>query len=110
MAQRVITQLVDDLDGSDLADGGQTVFFALDGKSYEIDLSEKNAAKLRDSLTKYIQAGRRLSGSRGTTRRSTSSGSSNAKEIRQWAQDQGLDVPTRGRIPALITEAYESAH
>jgi hypothetical protein len=44
MAQRVITQLVDDIDGKEIAEGaGETVSFALDGVSYEIDLSSKNA-------------------------------------------------------------------
>lgn len=40
MAQRVLTQLVDDIDGTELEDGqGETVTFALDGSNYEIDLS-----------------------------------------------------------------------
>jgi len=47
MAQKVDVRFVDDLDGSE-ASG--TVSFALDGRAYEIDLSEENAAKLRDSL------------------------------------------------------------
>ena len=47
MAQQVNVKFVDDLDGSDAAG---TVSFGLDGKTYEIDLSDDNAAKLRDSL------------------------------------------------------------
>jgi hypothetical protein len=47
VAQQVIVQFVDDLDGS-VASG--TVEFALDGKDYAIDLSDENAAKLREVL------------------------------------------------------------
>ena len=51
MAQRVHIVLEDDLDGS-AAD--ETVTFGLDGANYEIDLSAKNAAKLRDALAPYV--------------------------------------------------------
>jgi hypothetical protein len=44
VAQKVTVSLVDDLSG-DKAD--LTVQFGLDGKSYEIDLSNSNADKLR---------------------------------------------------------------
>ena len=56
MAQQVNVKFVDDLDGSD-ATG--TVSFALDGRAYEIDLSEDNAARLRDSRARRPVAGRR---------------------------------------------------
>jgi nucleoid-associated protein Lsr2 len=106
MAQKVISQLVDDLDGADLGDKGETVNFALDGRSYEIDLSGKNAKALRDALAKYIAAGRRASGGRRTRR--GSGGSSDAKQVRDWAKSQGMEVPDRGRIPANIREAYDN--
>ncbi len=65
MAQRVITRLVDDLDGSELAEGrGKTVRFGFDGVSHEIDLSEKNAKKLKQTLDPYAPGG-----SKGRTRR-----------------------------------------
>ena len=45
MAQKVEVLLVDDIDGGE---ADETVSFSIDGTSYEIDLSKKNAAKLRD--------------------------------------------------------------
>ena len=45
--RKVQVILQDDIDGSEPA---QTVNFALDGKTYEIDLSEQHAAALRDAL------------------------------------------------------------
>ena len=59
MAQRVHIILTDDLDGSDAA---ETVSFGLDGAVYEVDLSEDNARRLRESLQGYIGHARKVSG------------------------------------------------
>ena len=109
MAQKVITQLVDDLDGSVLADGaGETVRFSLDGAGYEIDVSKKNADKLRSALQPYVDAGRKVGRRTGTTGRRSQSGPS-AKELRDWARSNGFKVPDRGRIPGTVREAFEAA-
>ncbi len=47
MAKQVITVLTDDIDGGE---ADRTVEFGLDGVRYTIDLSEKNAGKLRKAL------------------------------------------------------------
>jgi len=107
VAQRVITQLVSDLSGEDLgSDKGETVQFAIDGKSLEIDLSHREAKQLRDALAKYIAAGRRTGSPAG--RRRSSGTTSDAKQVREWAQSQGMAVPARGRIPADVRSAYEN--
>jgi hypothetical protein len=64
MARQIITVLTDDLDGGDAA---RTVEFGLDGVSYMIDLSQKNAGKLRKSLEPYLAVAAALPG-RGTSR------------------------------------------
>jgi hypothetical protein len=108
MAQKVHIVLEDDLDGSDAS---QTVLFALDGTSYEIDLNDKNASGLRDALATYVGHARKVSGSRRGRRSSASSGTGpSAKEIRDWARSNGHKVPERGRIPAAVREAFEAAH
>ncbi|CAO0837692.1 Lsr2 family protein OS=Streptomyces microflavus OX=1919 GN=G3I39_33275 PE=4 SV=1 [Streptomyces microflavus] len=56
MAQKVQVLLVDDLDG---VEADETVTFALDGKTYEIDLTTANADKLRGLLQPYTKGGRR---------------------------------------------------
>jgi len=108
MAQKVHIVLEDDLDGSDAS---QTVTFALDGTSYEIDLNDKNAAALRDAMATYVGHARKVTGARRGRRSSaaTSAGHS-AKEIRDWARSHGHKVPERGRIPASVREAFEAAH
>jgi hypothetical protein len=109
MAQKVITLLTDDLDGTEAS---QTVLFALDGKSYEIDLNDDNNAKLREALAPYLGAGRKVGGGRlPSVRRIGSTGPTrDLAAVRQWARDNGHDVNDRGRVPASILEAFDKAH
>jgi hypothetical protein len=115
MAQKVQVLLVDDLDGGEAS---ETVPFAIDGSSYEIDLSSKNAEELRDAFAKYVGAARKAGrtpasssgrSSGGSSRRSGGSASMDrdqAAAIRSWAKKQGLQVSDRGRIPASIITQY----
>ena len=110
MAQKVQVLLVDDLDGG-TAD--ETVTFALDGVSYEIDLTTENAAKLRDALGTWVGHARKVGGrSSARTAVSTRSRSSrgDAQAIRDWAKAHGHNVSERGRISAEVKAAYEAAH
>ena len=109
MAQKLQTFLIDDLDGSE-AEG--TVLFGLDGTQYEIDLSTGHAKDLRTALARYIEAGRRVTGTARragqTGRKAPANGVSNT-EVRAWAKAQGLDVKERGRIPADLIAQYQAA-
>ena len=113
MAQKVNIVLVDDLDGSE---AGETVTFGLDGTTYEIDLTQRNADALREALSGYVGHARKVSGGARRGRRSSaSSGSgsntgSQTKDVREWAKDQGMDVSERGRISADVQQAYDAAH
>jgi hypothetical protein len=114
MAQKHIVQLIDDLDGSQAA---ETVSFGIDGASYEIDLSAKNAAKLRDVLAVYVGSARRASrGGRPAAaggRRSGRPGRSDREQtqaIREWARKNGHKIGEKGRIPATVLEAYHAAN
>jgi Lsr2 len=107
MAQRVQVVLEDDLDGGK---ADETVTFGLDGTTYEIDLSKKNAAKLRDALGAYVGAGRRVAGRRGGGRgRGRGRSASDSADIRAWARANGYEVSERGRISAEVREAYNAA-
>ena len=108
MAQKIHIVLEDDLDGSEAT---ETVTFGLDGTSYEIDLNDKNAAKLRDALAGYIGHGRKVgSAPRRGRKAAASTGGTSAKEIRDWARSNGYDVPERGRVSADVRAAYEAAN
>jgi hypothetical protein len=104
MATKILTTLQDDIDGSDAA---ETVRFALDGVEWEIDLSERNANRLRNSLSDFMAHGRKVGGRRG--RKPASSGQTDSKAIREWAAAKGIEVNARGRIPAEVVERYRAA-
>jgi hypothetical protein len=112
MVQKHIVQLEDDIDGGAAA---ETVTFALEGVSYEIDLSAKNADKLRDALSTYVGHGRRVgrSGGRGGASRRAGRGAARTDReqthaMREWARKNGYKVGDKGRIPAHIAEAYQA--
>lgn len=117
MAQRTVVQLTDDLDGKAIAEGkGETVRFGVDGQEYEIDLAEKNAQALRDTIGKYVAAGRRVGGgSRGGRSRSERTTAARGRDydpkaVRAWAEAQGLEVSTRGRVPAELVAKFQEAN
>jgi hypothetical protein len=109
MAQRVITQLVSDLSGDEIADGkGESIEFSYRGASYSIDLTDKEAAGFDKAVALYLEHATKTGG----RRRSTSAGSKSdysAKDVRVWAKAQGIVVPERGRIPGEILEQYKSS-
>ncbi|MFP5335177.1 MAG: histone-like nucleoid-structuring protein Lsr2 [Actinomycetes bacterium] len=113
MAQKVQVVLVDDLDGGE---ADETVSFALDGVSYEIDLTSANAARLRDELAPWVGHARRVGGRSSGGRRSarkqaaSSSGGADTAKVREWARENGYKVSERGRISADVMEAYAKAH
>jgi hypothetical protein len=114
MAKQVITSLIDDIDGKPAS---QTIEFGLDGVSYSIDLSDRNADKLRAALHPYIDAGTRVgrvaSGGRRIGVRTglpARTSRDQTAAIREWAAKAGHEISNRGRIPARIVAAYEDAH
>ena len=116
MAKKQIVQFIDDIDGKVLEEF-ETVRWSLDGKQYEFDTSPKHAQQFRDSLTKYVEASRAVSGNRGGRRAAAASpgtGGTRSKEqtqaIRDWANSNGFEVSDRGRIPINVVEAFEAAH
>ncbi len=121
MAQKVQVILVDDVDGGEAT---ETVTFALDGVSYEIDVSEANASALRDALAPWVGHARRVSGRGSSAGSSSSGGGGRAKsagrsrgnskfdltDVRSWARENGFQVSDRGRVSGEVLAAYEKAH
>ena len=112
MAKTVIVKLTDDMDGGD---ADETIYFALDGKSYEVDLSTANASKFRDALKPYIEKGRASAGgSRARSFRPAGSPSEESlysqlrsdekQRFRTWA-----DMPTARRISDTRVKAWVAA-
>ncbi|MGI5196923.1 histone-like nucleoid-structuring protein Lsr2 [Streptomyces sp. CA-288835] len=114
MAQKVQVLLLDDIDGKE---ADETLTFALDGKSYEIDLTSDKAAEIRKFLEPYVKAGRKTGGraaagtrSRAASKPARPDGEPTPEEYRAWARKNGLDVNDRGRVPASVKEAYAAAN
>jgi hypothetical protein len=110
MVQRTVTIYTDDLTGAEGEDIA-THAFSVDGVNYEIDLGPDNYQKLLDALGPFMGAGRKAGrgGARRTAKR-PGAGGSDAAKVREWAKSQGIEVNTRGRIPADLMEKYEAAH
>ena len=109
MARRVQVVLEDDLHGGP---ADETVFFGLDGHTYEIDLNHDNARALRDALAHYVANARRVSGARAprTGKGRNRAASDRPGQIRAWARERGIEVSERGRIPADLAARYDAEH
>jgi hypothetical protein len=112
MAKQVITVLTDDLDGGD---ADRTIEFGVDGVNYTIDLSEKNAGKLRKALDPYLTVASRIGRTSGRSRIADRAAGAPSRAnrdqnqaIREWAGKNGYEVSERGRIPSSIVEAFHA--
>ena len=112
MAQKVQVLLV-----CDICEGGkpgsETIGFGLDGGTYEIDLCDKHAKNLRDSVAQYVGAARKAGRPAGRGRGRSSGGGGDrqrTQEIRAWARSKGIKVSERGRLSSDIVAKYEAAH
>jgi Lsr2 len=113
MAQRFQVLLVCDVH-DDETPGTETLTFALDGVSYEIDTCEAHGLELREAFAPYVAAGRRAgrgsTGSSGRRRRGhRPSGGIDPAAVRAWARSNHVKVSERGRISAEVLEAYGAA-
>ncbi len=111
MAIQIIELLTDDLTGGD---AHETIPFSYDGKEYTIDLSTKNAAKLRKILAPYVNAGEKTTPANKKQSRSAPIEDTPAGRamIRLWARTSGRfpNLADRGRIPAEVSAAYRKAN
>jgi hypothetical protein len=99
MAKTVIVKLTDDIDGGD---ADETVYFSLDGKSYEIDVNSENAGRVRAALDPFI-AKARVSGS-SAVRTRTARPSTGSTEKTLFSQLSG-EEKTRFRTWANMATA-----
>jgi hypothetical protein len=108
MATRTVVHLVDDLT-EEPAD--TTVQFGIDGREYELDLTDANARELRDLFARYIPVARKVGVQltpKPTAPHEPFSGFDPAA-VRAWAAGNGMTVNARGRIKYEVIEAYRAA-
>lgn len=131
----IVAIKVDDFDRTSPAT--ETINFAFDGNTYEIDLNPANAQEFREVITKYTTVARPAdsdkpliakvsiqeptppAGKPATRKRAVAAKSRKhtksidrptTREIRAWAATNGHHVSDRGRIPANVIEAFNQAH
>ena len=108
MATKSQVVLVEDLTGEP---ADTTVEFALDNTEYEIDLSNGNAAEMRDGLSRYVDAARKATGGerRSAPAMKPAHTGYDPAAVRAWAAGQGIEVNARGRIEADVVEEFRAA-
>ena len=111
MAQRTQIVLIDDLDGSEIRDGdAQSISFTWSGVDYSIDLSKDNADKFEKAIGPYLEKAQRVGGRRNRpSGASNSAGQVDTKAVRAWAASNGIELSSRGRVPAAVVEKYKAA-
>lgn len=117
MAQRTEVVLTCDVHEGP-AEAAATVTFTVEGQSYECELCEAHLAEFRDAMeiwsshSRSVGRGRgaQSAGRSGRTSRKASGDGASSSDIREWARAQGMEVSSRGRIPAELHAAYEAAH
>ena len=113
MAEETITRLVDDLDGSDAS---QKVLLGLNGEWRALDLSDDNHGKLMQALGTFWDAALPVKGSAGGRQGGERSRATKPQQrdydlgiLREWAAEQKVSIPARGRIPGSVVEQYQAA-
>lgn len=105
---QTIVTVESDLSGETEA---STVPFALDGVSYEIDLTEVEHKDFAELFEKYIKAARRSTSKTKTARRAVPEMTPEQREeIRKWLLENGVEVTNRGRIPKRGLRAWNESH
>ena len=109
MAQRLVTTLIDDIDGGP---GDETLTFSLQGQTYEIDLSKANAQKMLRAMEPYLAHARKNGGRRSVNGPLAGAGAGREQlaAMRKWARENGYEVSDRGRVSVTIQNAYHAAH
>jgi hypothetical protein len=110
MAQKTVVTVVCDLSHEGEIEGNETVSFAFDGASYEIDVCSAHAKELHDTFAPYAEHSRRVSSGGRRRKARTGPGREHSSDIRAWARQRGHKVSDRGRIPASVIRDYEAAH
>lgn len=107
MAKETIERLIDDIDGSE---ADVNVRFEIDGQSWSIDLNSKHENEMRAKLGPFLDAARRVRNEPASGRAALRIVADKTRNpaIRQWALEEGVELPSRGRIAGAVQDAYDA--
>ncbi|WP_433498162.1 Lsr2 family DNA-binding protein [Sphaerimonospora sp. CA-214678] len=106
---------MDDLDLSEGDDVARREFPLLN-RTFAIDLSDANHQRLNEALA-FLD--RILENSREVRQASRSKKAADTSprlrgytftDVREWAREQGVEVPARGKVPDEVVERFIAAH
>jgi Lsr2 len=105
--QRVDVRLEDDLTGGP---ADETVEFGIDGRAYEIDLSARHAEEFRRQVARFLEHASLVRAAHRRTSARTLASRERSRQIRAWAEEHGLDISERGRLPREVIQQYDNEH
>jgi Lsr2 len=105
--QRVDVRLEDDLTGGP---ADETVEFGIDGRAYEIDLSARHADEFRRQVARFLEHASLVRAAHRRPSARTLASRERSRQIRAWADEHGLDISERGRLPREVIQQYENEH
>ena len=87
-----------------------TLEIVIDGDRRRLDLCAEHLAEARRIVRPWMKVATSSSSSSGPGRnRTTASSRRDSAALREWAVANGYKLPTRGRIPRAVHEAYEAS-
>lgn len=101
------TVLIDDIDGGEAQ---VTIVFAINGESYQLDLSQTNANRFHKALKPFIDAAAGLKEAHRNEVDEVAAAVNKRNQIRAWAKKKGYDVAERGKIPKEVLDAFDASH
>jgi Lsr2 len=109
-----IVHVTDDMDGTEgtTRNPVNSVVFGLGNQHYELDLTQKNEAALREALMPFITKARPVSRLRAS---SAASSNGESGKARAWAKEQTTedgssrwpDLGDKGKLPDDVWAAYQ---
>jgi len=109
----IVTRVLDNLDRTPISDGtGERIVFAYQGREYEMDLNDANAARYHEVMTGYADSATRIGG-RGAKAKPAPKSTDTAPRpdrtgIRQWAREHGYTINSYGKLPRDVLDAWDS--
>lgn len=102
MTKRVVTYIECDI----CDEPGETFS---EWRPYSTDLCETHMKEIVEPLRQHLQGVQKRS-AKPTKKSSVTKIGPSAREIRDWARTQDIEVPERGVVPNSVRDAFAAAH
>ena len=110
MARKISRLVVCDFPHDKMLEGTESMTFALNGSSYEIDLCGVHGLEFSEKIGQYAHYARRVRANGRLPKARRTSNRDKSADIREWARVLGLDIKDRGRLRKSVIAAYEAEH